>query len=288
MLNSSMTYPYPILRNKPTDYKTGIFEVQINKVNQKNGFNISVTYGVNNDQIKELLEKRIIAYAIQIQCVSTWYRKLEISDTEKQTIFLPSNLVHERVDMCPCIIALEDIKDFHINDFTDDFEEIPFSVNKGEVIAIGERQKFDALYKDDIIKKSESIVSFINDTECSVMYCEWEFEAIQIHLPKKQYELYTHIGEYESWKIPVLNAIYVVPVISQAINEIYNDEFQNGQCNLEKYAWYKTLKFMIKKVARDDAKSYKKMLSDPIKTTQLLLNDNSAQALDIISKVVKQ
>ena len=49
------------------------------------------------------------------------------------------------------------------------------------------------------------------------MFCEWEYDAIRVHLPKEQFKRYNDIGQYEPWKVPVVNAIYVVPAIVQGI-----------------------------------------------------------------------
>ena len=288
MLNSDMNYPYPILREDAIDYRSGVFKAEVKKTNQTDGFEIEVNYQTTNDKIRTMIESRILAYALQIQCISTWYRKLEICDSSQQSLFIPSNMVHERVDMCPCIIALEDIPEFTNDDFAEDFEGISFSLNKGEVVGIGERKKFDAIYKNDIIKKGDPIVHFVNDEKCSVMFCEWEYATIQIHLPKKQYEQYNTIGEYEPWKIPMLNAIYVVPTIVQGISEIARDELYSGSGDLEQYAWYKTLKVLIEKAANGEQVAFQKMLRDPIHTAQLLMNDNSAQSLEILGKTAKQ
>ena len=288
MLNSSMNYPYPILRANPVDYKSSVFNVYIKKDTQKNGYNLKVAYEVNNNQIKELIDKHILAYAIQLQCISTWYRDLRISDSDIQDIFIPSNMVHERVDLCPCIIATEKIENFTNDDFIEDYDGIPYEINKGEVVAIGERQKFDAIYKNDIIKKGDPIVHFVNDDEATVLYCEWEYDTIKIHLPKEQFRKYNEVGKNEPWKVPMLNAIYVVPVIVQGIYEIYQDEVVGRPSTLERYSWYKTLKVLIMKAAKDDAAEYKRMLGDPIKTSQRLLNDNSLQALNLVYDVTKQ
>ena len=174
------------------------------------------------------------------------------------------------------------------DDFTEDYDGIPYEINKGEVVAIGERQKFDAIYKNDIIKKGDPIVHFVNDDEATVLYCEWEYDTIRIHLPKEQFKKYNEVGKNEPWKVPMLNAIYVVPVIVQGIYEIYQDEVAGRPTTLERYSWYKTLKVLIMKVAKDDASEYKRMLGDPIKTSQRLLNDNSLQALNLVYDVTKQ
>lgn len=289
MLNSEMNYPYPVLRSEAVDYKKAVFHTSIEKTDRKDGFDLEVTYEVTNDKINEMLNQKILAYALQIQCDSTWYRSLEISESDRQHIFIPSYAVHGRVKMCPCIVAMEDIKDFSNEDFSEEYEGISFSLNKGETAAIGEMWKFDAVYEDDMIKKGESIVHFVNDDRCGVMFCEWEYDTIQIHLPKKQYEQYTEIGRYESWKVPLLNAVYVVPVIVQGIIEISNDEDGGGdEGNLSQYAWYKTLRMLIEKEAGGDRRHYRQMLKEPIRTAQLLLNDNSRQSLELLGKMIKQ
>lgn len=287
MLNNSMNYPYPVLRSEKVDYKNSTFVAQVSKKNLNDGYQIHVIYSIDNPEIQQLIDEKKAAFAIQIQCVSTWYRRLEISEYNIQEFKLASKLIHERVDLCPCIIALEQIDDFSNSDFTEDFEGIPFNVRKGEVLAIGNRQRFDAIYKDDIIKKGDPIVHFINDEQTPVMYCEYDFDTIRIHLPKQQNTQYNHIGVYEGWKVPVLNAIYVVPAIAMGIEEIYKDTCMGGDATLERWAWYKTLKVMILRKAKDVDSTYRKYLKDPIKTAEMLLNDNSAQALDIIAKAVK-
>ena len=45
---------------------------------------------------------------------------------------------------------------------------------------------------------------------------------------------------------------------------------------------------MIMRVAKDDDKEFKRMLSDPIKTAQRLMNDNSFHALELVAASAKQ
>ena len=89
MLNSNMNYPYPILRVRPIDYKESVFETQIQKDETKEGYTLSITYKVTNKEFEELIKKQILAYALQLQCISTWYRDLQISESNRQTIFIP-------------------------------------------------------------------------------------------------------------------------------------------------------------------------------------------------------
>ena len=285
MLNSSINYPYPLLRTTPGDYNQSIFNGEINVKSLPDGYEVTVSFHLENQEMKGLLSEKKASFALEIQCVSTWYRHLELSTSDILVFNIPSTLIHERVDLCPCIVATNSIEDYHSADFAEEYQGLSFSINSGEVLAIGDRKKFDAIYKNDIIRKSESIVSFKVDERAATMFCEWDYEIIQIHLPPKQYEEYNHIGKWETRKIPVLNAIYIVPVIVEAITLIYQDECQGGTGGLSSYAWYKTLKFLIGKIANNNASAYKKLLADPVGTAQKLMNDNSAASLGILSKL---
>ena len=288
MLNSSINYPYPLLRSAPVDYVSSVFNAEINVEALADSYKINVNYHADNTEMTELLVQHKVSFALEIQCVSTWYRRLEFSSSDYQVLTIPSVLIHERVDLCPCIVAIEDIPDFHSRDFAEEFISLTMPINKGEVLAIGDRKKFDALYKDDIIKKSEPIVWFKTDEHAATMHCEWEYNTIQIHLPPRQYEEYNRIGKYETWKIPLLNAIYVIPVIVEALSFIFKDEFQQGDRGLSTYAWYKTLQFLVAKIANNDRAQYRKLLADALGTAQKLMNDNSAIALELLGKASKQ
>lgn len=288
MLNSEMNYPYPVLRSEPGDYKTAIFSVMLVKEDREDGYHLKIDYSVNNGEIEKLIKSKAIAFALQIQCTSTWYRKIQISGSPSQIICIPAGEVHGKVELCPCIVALKELDNFQNSDFSEDFEGISFQLHKGDVVGIGDRYKFEAIYKDDIIKSGDSIVHVVKDLKSPVMHCEWEFETIQIHLPMKQYEQYCIIGEQEKWKLPVLNAIYVVPVIVQAISEIAKDELYGGDQTLKDYTWYKTLHFLMEKKANGETNKFRNLLRNPIKTAQILLDDNSSQSIEILSKTSKQ
>ena len=289
MLNSSMSYPYPVIRPVCEDYKTTTFNAKIHKENREDGFELKVEYCLDNGTIQALIDNEQVTFAVQIQCTATWYRKLYTSNKNEQVLFIPSKDVHERVEICPCIIAKKTItnEDFSNDDFEDEFKDITYNIKVGEVIGIGDRYRFNAIYKDDILEKGDPIVHFKMDEKASLMHCEWENENIIVHLPRKQWDEYTQIGEYEQWKHPILNAIYVTPVIVQAICEIANTEENGGESSLSSYMWYKTLDYFLKKEAGDNQAEYKKLLADPVRTTQLLLNDNSFKSVTLLSQLTR-
>ena len=62
-------------------------------------------------EIQDLIKNDKCTYALEVQCVSTWYRKLyQIS--QGATINLDPEMIHERVELTPCIVAKQEIKKF--------------------------------------------------------------------------------------------------------------------------------------------------------------------------------
>lgn len=284
MLDSNLNFPYPLLRNERVDFGDTVFKSELNVEIEEEGYKVTVSCDVNNKYFGDLLVQGKIAYAVQIQCVSTWFRRLEILNSTKMEFFISSKDVHEKVEMCPCIIALEDIGEYSCDDFSEEFIGMKYSIRKNEVIGIGERKKFDAIYEKDIIKKAASIVSICEDRTCSTIECEMHFETINIKLPKKQYDLYNQCG-LEKQKYSIINSIIVVPVIVQAISYIYEDEKCGSNSGYENYAWYKTIKYKLKKICGNNNSKYMQLLETPVKSAQIIIDNISENALEILTKL---
>ena len=167
MLNTNINYPYPVIRSYVEDYKTTIFTGKLTVNLQPDCYLIRPEFEINNQSIAEYIEQGKLIYGLEILSPATWYRKLQ-TVTENKSIRLNPILVHERVELIPCIIANKDIKEFTNDDFEDEYRGIKFQIHAGDIIAIGEARSFDALYQNDVIKNGSSIVSIGGD-ETTVM-----------------------------------------------------------------------------------------------------------------------
>ena len=124
MLNSNLPLPYPVLRTEPIDFNTSIFTTTISVTEAQNGYNIVADFDVKNASFLALLSEEFLSFALQIECDSTWYRKIHFSPSNHFEMFIPAAEVHNRVDMCPCIIAKKKIDKYHekISDLAEEFE----------------------------------------------------------------------------------------------------------------------------------------------------------------------
>lgn len=284
MLNVKINYPYPVIRPYTEDYIKTIFKGELTVTLVNDGYNINPKFSIDNPEIQKMILDGRLTYAIEVECVSTWLRKLiKIKNNEVKKI--DSTLVHETVELTPCIIASEKISDFSNDDFVEEYRPIKYTINAGEVVGIGEKRTFDAFFKGDIIKSGSSIVRFESSDTIKELKCDFSGNLINITLPTEQFNDYKNCG-YNKQKHMMLNAILSIPVLVEAVGIICNDENNpDDQSGFNDKAWYKTIVANLKRYAENDENKYKKLLNSSFTTAEILLGNNSATALKYLRQL---
>lgn len=284
MLNVSINYPYPVIRPYTEDYNDTIFTGELTVTPENDGYYIHPKFSIDNKEIQQMIDEGKLTYAIEVECVSTWLRKLiKIKNNIVQK--LDPTYIHETVEITPCIIAMERITDFENTDFAEEYSTIKYTLNAGDVVGIGQKRTFDAFYQNDIIKNGSSIVHFEGSDSLKELSCDFTGNLITITLPTKQMDDYKDCG-YNKKKYKMLNAIFSVPVVVEAIGIISSDENNpDEKSGLEGKSWYKTIVANLKRYAENDDNKYKKLLSKPFTSAEILLGNNSASALSYLNEL---
>lgn len=282
MLNPNINYPYPVIRAYEEDYCTAIFKGELAVNLQPDSYLVRPAFEINNTSIATFIDSGIMTYAVEVQAPATWYRKL-IPVKDNKSFRLDPALIHERVELTPCVIATTQIVAFTNDDFEKEYQGIPFNINPGDVIAIGEAKSFDALFQDDIIKNGTSPVSVARSDTAREISCDFSGSLIEITLPADQHDRYLECG-YKPEKYKALNAILSIPALVEAIGIIANDENRpDAQSSLATTAWYKTIVVNLKRVAENNEAKYRDLLDKPFAAAELLLGNNYAASLQYLS-----
>lgn len=286
MLNANINYPYPVIREYCEDYRTTVFKGALAVNLQPDGYLIRPNFDIQNEGINQLLNSGELTYAIEVQSPATWFRKL-FPVKDNKSIHLDPTMLHERIELTPCIVATKSFIGFTNDDFEEEYEAMTFDINAGDVIAIGERRSFDALYQNDIIKNGSSIVTIGGSDKAKEIGVNYASSIIEITLPEDQYEDYKECG-YSKSKYKTLNAILTVPVLVEAIGIIAADENSDHSSGFEDKAWYKTIVVNLKRVAENDENKYLQLLNKPFSSAELLLGNNYADALKYVNEIEYQ
>ena len=277
MLNSNIKYPYPLLRETTEDFVSSTFSGRIEILREDQGFRVVPNFTVNNEQINELIQKGVFSFAIQIQCRSTYYRAVEYI-VNNNSFFIYGGQVHELVELCPCIIAVQDLENYAIDDFVPAFKNTPISIFKNDVVGIGNIIRFRAYYKADEVKKASSIVTVQVDDKVDRIQLDFNKPNIIVNLPQSQYDAYMKIGTSTSEQVSLLTGLVSVPVIALALSEI--DE--SDESEYAELPWYKSLRAMLDKLADGDPSKVNSLLENELSTAQLMLGDNLITSFSIL------
>lgn len=284
MLNININYPYPVIRPYVEDYIDTVFVGDLTVTPESDGYYIHPRFSIANKEIQRLIDEGKLTYAVEIECVSTWLRRL-VRITNNDSLKIEPTCIHETVELTPCIIAMEKITDFTNSDFAEEYCSIKYTINTGEVVGIGQKRTFDAFYQNDIIKNGSSIVHFEGSDTLKELSCDFTGNLINITLPTEQFEDYKNCG-YNKNKYKMLNAILSIPVVVEAIGIISNDEKNpDEKSGLEGKSWYKTIVANLKRYAENNDNKYQKLLDKPFTAAEILLGNNSASALSYLNEL---
>ena len=287
MLNPNINYPYPVIRDHLEDYRSTIFKGELTVNLQPDCYLVRPDFEIDNEGIANLISEGTLTYAVEVQSPATWYRRL-FPVKDNKAIRLDPTVLHERVELTPCIVATTALNGFTNSDFEEEYAGMPFDINAGDVIAIGEIRTFDAFYQNDVIKNGSSIVNIGGSEDVKEIECNFAGKLIEITLPKAQLEDYKECGTLRT-KYKTLNAILTIPALVEAICIIASDEKNPDHLSGFQFnAWYKTIVVNLKRAAENNENKYRKLLEKPYSSAQMLLGNNYVYALKYVKDTFEQ
>lgn len=235
MLKSNLNYPYPMLRNNSLDYRTSVINTIIGIETNSDSYKFHVEISTNNDNINDLLNKGIVRKGILVKSSAVWFRKFYlVSDDD---IIINSKDIYGKVEILPCIVAMEKIENFFSDDFEDEYKYSNINIEAGEFVALGEEYCFDALLDSDIFKNTSSIFELASVDENNISY-DLENDKIVIFIPKDIHQNYLNVANSVMSPKSILNSIIVFPILVSVLFDIKS--LEDDEYYTEK-KWYKTI-----------------------------------------------
>jgi len=132
-------YPYPVLAYYSDDYKSGAFDTTIDLA--KDGYNIKVDFmaSLTNDGLKALILNGQAQYVYHLECAQTGYRQVVRTDKVSDSKILSDKEVCGKLQICPFIVATQDISGYTNTGFHDDYSGATFDIEAGCVLAVGKQ-----------------------------------------------------------------------------------------------------------------------------------------------------
>ncbi len=276
-------YPYPVLSHYSDDYKTGEFDVSIDIV--RDGYNLRVDFlsTLTSSGLKELIKVGRAQYVYHLECAQTGFRTV-VRTIETSASFMISNKsVNGKLQICPFVVAKEDIAGFSITDFHDDYSEMSFDIEAGCVMAVGKMAIIDISKDIDDLANTPSIFSIIRnaDTNCKQMLVDMSGRKIVIKLPLNDYYSYKQLSKTPQAQA-ILNSLTIIPALTYVLAELkcmpVNDRIENADT-----LWYKTLSKTLLTQFDCNIESTEFNSCNCIELSQKLINDPITDAFQMLT-----
>ena len=127
-------FPYPILNNDPlySQFENSSFQLEYEEIIDEEYYIINDLYvNLNNNYLISLINKKQAQIVCLVECSSTMFRKIYNLDlNKKECIKIPLTEVNGLINVSSYIIATQNIPSYYSKDFSNDYLDYSFNIEK--------------------------------------------------------------------------------------------------------------------------------------------------------------
>lgn len=228
-------YPYPVLRSSTGDYLHTTFKCTITPQVSEKECRFLFVMVCNNKTITKLIEDGKAMYAVHIECKYTYYRDLKFSPDDKFSINLDSSLVDQQIEVCPVIVATEDVVGYTCSDLDDVYVGEHIVIKKGNPIAIGNQATIEITKERDNLKKLSQPFCILPYPDSNPNRPIEKFASIDytdnnqliIYLPKEDFAILSRVQNPKN--IDTIHAAMYFSALIEALDYMKMDASEEDQ-----------------------------------------------------------
>ena len=276
-------YPYPVLAEYSDDYKSGNYAVNIDLT--KEGYNIKVHFlaTLTSPSLKALIQQGKAKYVYHMECAQTGFRHVLTTSKIDDSYLLSNKTVCGKLQICPFIVAVEDIPAYTAPEFHDDYEGQTFSVETGCVMAVGRMVTADISKDIDDLANTPSVFSIIRnaDVTCRQMLVDYSGRKIIIKLPLEDYYSYKSLSNTPQAQ-SLLYSLTIIPALTYVLSDLKMLSLDDRMENQDSL-WYRTIKKALLTQFDCDIESEEFNNLNTLKLAQALINDPISDAFHMLT-----
>jgi len=260
MKKSNINYPHPVLSAANEDYINCNFNVSFDKepVVQGELAIIELSYSLECNGLAEMITNEDAKVVVYLESVEAEYRKIFNFEPGSCSMIIKENknLFGKNLQVRCYITAAKDISPFTLLEHNKDlFGMIPFSVKRGDVLAISENFYNIPLENYDPLSDRPSIFSVRRQTENpkdEIIVDFVSYDKITIFLNNDIFEKYDEL--YQASEIRMfLASLFAAPVLVDVLSYIKHAE-QDALDSILGKKWYQVLLSRLTELSIDLSK----------------------------------
>lgn len=285
MKNKGICFPYPVLGiGDDLDSNPNITTKTIEE--EKDFFVIHIDLDVDNEDIQNLISNETAVYVCEIDCPTTFYRRVLKSTTPTFDVKINRKDVAERVYFDCTVTAIKPIEGYSNRAFNEDYKGFVFNLGPGDLLAFIGKLHYDADVNYEKLKSAGSFVTIVkgHDENNTIYYLP--NPKIEIQLPPALYEDYRMNFNNPGNHAIIFHSSMVLNALVYALLNYKEDEHSN-------LLWARTLKDRI--VLEPGLRQYEDVFEskekDPmlaLKFAQALLSNPYKRLLETMHDIIHQ
>lgn len=234
-------YPYPVLSPYSNDFRNGTFDATIDIVRDGYDLRIDFLSTLTCQSLLTYIQQGTAKYVYHLECAQTGFRTVVQTNKISETYTLMSKSVNGKLQICPFVVATNDLKAYTSPDFHEDYQGIAFDIEAGCVMAVGKMVTVDISKDVDDIANTPSIFNIVRnpDASCRQMLVDMSQRKIVIKLPLNDFYSYKAMTAIPMAQ-PILNSLTVIPALVYVLEELRALPIQERSENFDSL-WYKVL-----------------------------------------------
>ena len=216
MSTNSVSYPYPVVGNS-NDIDGRFVVNRFERSTDPDNYTFRYDFEVTNKSVSELISQKKAQFVLQVECSGT-FQRFAIKSFESTGVFqLPTSQLREKVTIRLFVCATENLEDYSPDGMHEDYEGIVFSIERGDVVAVGGTVSFIAEKTFDPLRAPYSSLFRIKKGKIKgQIQADFEQDKILIIVPEDNYKDYVKVLSRKM--NDNIHATVVFPVLVEALN----------------------------------------------------------------------
>lgn len=277
-------YPYPVLANFNDDYVDSKFNIIVIIQSFPNELIIQFKPELDNDGIKELIEKDMAYCCVHIECSLTSYRKIVQVPLGGLEYSIPADSIEGPISFCPFIVANQEITNYTNSKLNKDYDGATFDLEKGNILAIGQEVQTRVEKENDDLANVPSIfaVTEIKDPQRKDIVIDNAGNKINIQLPTDTFFEFKVAMSSNPNSMSVLHSMIIIPALMKCFEDMKSkpEEFYT----YEDRRWFRALKKAMKKINLELSEE-NIMSIDAFSVAQKLMDNTTNRAILSINNI---
>ena len=288
-------YPYPILNNAANYncYKNSTYSLEYENAEDPNNFILkNVRIETNSEELKNMLNKNIAKAMIIIESSATIFKYSEEISTTPKDIILPIGNLSGKVEISSIVYVTENLVGFSSNDFTEDFNNYKFNIEKYCPIAIDDGYIVKIEYDDFADKKVSSIFSVVEsyDPELKYMKVINGDRKIKIELPEDAFKKFDALNGQSTF-YNIFFSMIIIPALTACLKD-FQAEIKYQEKTIEdisdSHSWFLSIQNVYKKIYNKDIKDEEFINLDALEFSQTIFDYCSVNSIEDFYDLIKR